>query len=168
MRLFETLQHALREGYNNVDVVHLAVESLNGCGLMSGRQRDGIQSPDPHLKTAIIGTIFGTTITCRSLPASQTENDPVLTKYETPFSTVGSGTPAALTDGPASLGVKTRLLTSRRSVLQRYPSLVALRRGSLCQFQNDDIPVRTLCRRLTLPSAFNIDSLLMCSVNQFN
>lgn len=32
-QLFETLQHALRDGYNGVDVVHLEVQSLNGFGL---------------------------------------------------------------------------------------------------------------------------------------
>lgn len=31
-RLFETLQHALQDGYNGVDVVHLELQSLNGCG----------------------------------------------------------------------------------------------------------------------------------------
>jgi hypothetical protein len=29
-QLFETLQHALQEGYHGVDVVHLEVQSLNG------------------------------------------------------------------------------------------------------------------------------------------
>lgn len=32
-RLFETLQHALRTGYNGVDVVHREMQSLNGFGL---------------------------------------------------------------------------------------------------------------------------------------
>lgn len=63
---------------------------------MSGRQRNGRRSPDPHLKTAVNGTIFGTTIMRRFVPASQTENGLVLPEDELSLSRVESDIP----DGP--------------------------------------------------------------------